>query len=214
MLEKYKQFNKLPKAWPLIIRHLEWNLTDNIIDVLDVGCRVGTTVLKLKQMGYNPVGIDINKKYVEVAQQYTGCIVLEMNAEYLTFDDGSFAFILCTETLEHISNHMAVLNEFYRVLKPNGRIFISVPNPYHIPRMVYPEHFVAAELINWHVSVNDLTQWLALFKISGFKVVSWTGHPNRWIFPRWKRIGILLDKIIGKRLNRFKQNLFFELKKE
>lgn len=213
MLEQYKKFNKLPKSWPLICRHLIWNTKKNVY-VLDVGCRVGTTLLKLNQMNYNSVGIDIDIKYVKVASNYSNCPVFRMNASNLTFDDNSFDIILCTETLEHVHNQEKTLKGFNRVLKEDGRIFLSVPNPFHLPRLFYPKHFVKAEILSGHVSVCDLTQYLTLFELTNLKVIYWTGFPNKWIFPRWKRIGILLDKIIGKRINRFKQNIFFELMKK
>lgn len=215
MLEQYKKFNKLPRAWPLIVKHLSWN--DEKVNVLDVGCLVGTTLLKLNQMNYEPVGIDINNNYVKIARNYSQCPVYQMNANNLDFEDNYFDYILCTETLEHIHNQEKTLKEFYRVLKEEGRIFISVPNPFHLPRLFYPKHFVKAELLNGHVSVCDLTQYLTLFELANLTVIQWKGFPNKWIFPRWKRIGILLDKIIGKRINffnRFKQNIFFELTKE
>lgn len=212
-VDKFEQFYKLPKAWPLIIRYgkLNFNPANDVIKVLDVGCRVGTTLLKLHQMDYTPTGIDIVPEYVEAAKKYSGCPVYTMGASNMSFEDESFDMIICTETLEHVLSQLETLQEFHRVLKPNGKIFLSVPNPYHLPRVVYPKHFVTGELLSGHLSVVDLTQYLTLFHLTQFQVVNWTGFPNKWIFPRWKRFGILLDKLIGKRMNRFKQNLFFEL---
>jgi SAM-dependent methyltransferase len=46
--------------------------------------------------------------------------------------------ILCTEVLEHVTNPMAVLNEFSRLLKPGGKLLLTAPvfsglhmEPYH-----------------------------------------------------------------------------------
>lgn len=53
-------------------------------------------------------------------------------------DDESFDAILCTEVLEHVPNALAAIQEFYRILKPNGILFITAPfcslthfAPYH-----------------------------------------------------------------------------------
>ena len=35
--------------------------------------------------------------------------------------------ILCTEVLEHVTNPMAVLNEFSRLLKPGGKLLLTAP---------------------------------------------------------------------------------------
>jgi SAM-dependent methyltransferase len=53
-------------------------------------------------------------------------------------DDNSFANIICTEVLEHVMNPSDALNEMFRVLKPGGKLLITVPgtsllhfSPYH-----------------------------------------------------------------------------------
>ena len=52
--------------------------------------------------------------------------------------DGSLDAILCTEVLEHVTDPMAVLREFGRLLKPGGRLLLTAPQaskvhmePYH-----------------------------------------------------------------------------------
>lgn len=47
----------------------------------------------------------------------------------LSFPDGSFDTILCWETMEHFNfNPVKFVKELYRVLKPGGRVCITVPN--------------------------------------------------------------------------------------
>ena len=48
-------------------------------------------------------------------------------------EDARFDRILCSQVLEHIPDPARVLAEFYRVLKPGGRIFLSAP-------LFYEEH--------------------------------------------------------------------------
>jgi SAM-dependent methyltransferase len=52
--------------------------------------------------------------------------------------DSSLDAILCTEVLEHVTDPMAVLREFSRLLRPGGRLFLTAPvlaglhmEPYH-----------------------------------------------------------------------------------
>lgn len=51
---------------------------------------------------------------------------------------GSFDVILCTEVLEHVPEPIAVIDEFARLLRPGGRLFLTAPlgsgihqEPYH-----------------------------------------------------------------------------------
>lgn len=49
------------------------------------------------------------------------------NVTSLSFEDETFDFILSFDVLEHVPNYRAALAELFRVLKPSGRILISVP---------------------------------------------------------------------------------------
>jgi len=51
----------------------------------------------------------------------------------LPMADGSYDAVLCTQVLEHVPNPEDCLQELQRVLKPGGRLFLTVP-------MAHPEH--------------------------------------------------------------------------
>ncbi len=51
----------------------------------------------------------------------------------LPFENESFDAVLCSEVLEHVPDLDAALTELIRVLKPNGKMLITVP-------FVWPEH--------------------------------------------------------------------------
>lgn len=45
----------------------------------------------------------------------------------ISFRDSSFDAVLCTQVLEHLDAPQESVNEFYRILKKNGKIFITAP---------------------------------------------------------------------------------------
>jgi len=57
----------------------------------------------------------------------------QLDAHTLPFADASFAAILCTEVLEHCINPHQVMAEFYRVLKPGGKLILTT-------RFIFPIH--------------------------------------------------------------------------
>jgi SAM-dependent methyltransferase len=41
--------------------------------------------------------------------------------------DGAFDYVVCTEVLEHTLDPFAAIAEIHRILRPGGRLFLSVP---------------------------------------------------------------------------------------
>lgn len=56
--------------------------------------------------------------------------VIEADACNLPFGNGSFNLAICREVIEHVDSAEDLLNEAWRVLKPDGYLFITTPNLY------------------------------------------------------------------------------------
>jgi SAM-dependent methyltransferase len=61
---------------------------------------------------------------------YTGLDITDLNLEKdkLPFEDNSVDIALSLAVIEHIQNPEIYLSEIYRVLKPNGLVYLSTPN--------------------------------------------------------------------------------------
>lgn len=55
-----------------------------------------------------------------------------MDGHDLHFPDNSFEAVSIVEVIEHVENPSQVLREIYRVLKKDGKMFLTTPNPSHI----------------------------------------------------------------------------------
>lgn len=99
--------------------------------ILDVGCGTGL-LLEMEAKAVDGVGraegIDFSDDMLEVARDRCANLaqvnLQQGSAESLPFEDASFDALSCTQTLLYVKNLQSALDEFYRVLKPGGRLAI------------------------------------------------------------------------------------------
>lgn len=96
--------------------------------VLDVGCGQGVALQHFVARGCEATGITLNAVDVEACQRQ-GYQVLEMDQSFLDFPDESFDLVWCRHALEHSIFPYFSLQEFWRVLKPGGWLYVEVPAP-------------------------------------------------------------------------------------
>ena len=97
--------------------------------ILDGGCGLGDWVLTLSQMGYDLVGVDLSRRTVEKLQErYPKVPFFSGDIRETEFLDNSFDAYYSWGVFEHFeSGPQACLAEAWRLLKPEGLLFISVP---------------------------------------------------------------------------------------
>jgi ubiquinone/menaquinone biosynthesis C-methylase UbiE len=101
--------------------------------IVDIGCGEGYILSKINSS--EKVGVDISDTALEQASKATQAKLVKANAESLPFSDSYFDAALCSEILEHTQNPDKVVQELSRVVKPGGKIVISVPNEPFINRI-------------------------------------------------------------------------------
>lgn len=97
--------------------------------ILDAGCSVGNFISNDPK---NIAGIDTDRKALEICKQ-RGYKVYEMDMnQRLNFPDNYFSAICSDRTIEHTKDTKFTLSEFFRVLKPKGKLFLSTQNLYEV----------------------------------------------------------------------------------
>ncbi len=149
--------------------------------VLDVGCGPGRDVGFMQSRGYIAVGIDASTKMVAEARRRVSSARFEhMDMRKLRFPDSTFAGVWACASILHLdSNDLNIaFSEFYRILKPDGVVFVVV------------KHGVGA-------MVDDNGRYFRLFTppeiellldASGFSVLTWSiekGRPRPGIEQTW-----------------------------
>lgn len=108
--------------------------------VLDIACKDGVLLRKIRdaQVDVDYVGIDIAARAIEKTERLGlgGRFVVADVMEGTPFPDGSFDRVFALEILEHLPEPARFLTEVRRVLADDGRLLLSVPNPYYYMEFV------------------------------------------------------------------------------
>ncbi|MQY14122.1 Ubiquinone/menaquinone biosynthesis C-methyltransferase UbiE [Streptomyces sp. RB5] len=101
--------------------------------VLDAGCGSGPLALALRDRGAVVSGIDVSAAMVGLARERLGGEVdLRVGdlREPLPFAEGAFDDVVSSLALHYLEDWGPTLAEMRRVLRPGGRLIVSVPHPF------------------------------------------------------------------------------------
>lgn len=121
--------------------------------VLDCGCGDGLYLKIIRELGnYKIIGFDLNDDSLKLAQDISGKSVpfVQGDITRLPFEDSCFDKIFSTEVLEHLTDDSSGLKEIYRVLKPGGKLIVTVPN-HNYPFLWDPLNWVSERLSGKHI---------------------------------------------------------------
>ncbi len=203
-----------PSAPSFTLEELERALLEATADrsdgsALDLGCGDGRYVARLRKLGLDAVGIDLDPKAVAGTSNQHGRLAVA-DGERLPFPDGSFNLILAYRTLYLVRRPRRILSEIERVLRPGGRFVFSTSNLL-TPNFLLQDTVVRATRNRLWARVNDWTvgQWMGGLEASGFRreavfscslVWPWVYRiADRWLLPNeiMRRYTRLIRRLSG-----------------
>ncbi len=133
--DRYAKYSKLKPHNALYERPATLSLLPEVEGrrVLDAGCGPGHYAEELLQRGAEVMAIDVTPAMVELARQRVGdratvrVADLEQPLDFL--GDASFDLVTCPLTLDYIDDWGPLFAEFFRVLRPGGRLVYSSGHP-------------------------------------------------------------------------------------
>lgn len=97
--------------------------------VLDIGTGDGHFAFSV--WGQLDVGLDLDFQILKKASQLPAHrLVVQADGTGIPFVDGCFSTVVANSALEHVGDLEGVLRELSRVLRPGGRLLLSVPTPF------------------------------------------------------------------------------------
>jgi tetratricopeptide (TPR) repeat protein len=161
--ERYKQGISLSARHKSLLREIARRANGLEPDaVLDVGA--GTGLLIDMIAAETVVGIDFSREAAERHPQIT----YDHATSLATQDDDVYDVVTCVSLLEHVDSPSAVLQSIRRVLKPGGKVIVSVPRDGAMDCAEHVREYTRcglAEVLDRHCSHGEVVQfdawWIA-----------------------------------------------------
>lgn len=101
--------------------------------ILEISCGMGGTLVALAHAGADVVATEFNREYCAIAQRRGERYNLDLpifNAvgEAIPFADNTFDLVICWDIVEHVQNPAHMVRELRRVVRPDGRVLLTIIN--------------------------------------------------------------------------------------
>ncbi len=151
--------------------------TGRPLRILDIGCGTGAMLDQLAPFGH-VVGADFAEEALAFSRSRgSGHPLARTDIRCLPFRSNSFDIVTAMDVVEHIDNDKAAMCEITRVLRPGGRVFVTVP----AYQFLWSDHDVALHHYRRYTTpaVKDLFQRVGLrmdkltYSVTGLLPAAW-----------------------------------------
>lgn len=156
---------------------LNWVEREQPVNVLEVGTATGYFSFEMTKRGCTVTGIEKDPEMAKVARSYCSKMLIG-DIESINLEDlGQYDAIICADVLEHLREPRKTLQQLHSLLKPEGRIIISLPNIAHVWVRInlllgYFDYEKSGILDETHLRFFTLKSAKKLAADAGLKVVS------------------------------------------
>ena len=131
------------------------------LDVLEIGCGLGTDGAQFAQAGARYTGIDLTDAAIDLARRRFELFNLPgtfrvADAEQLDFPDNTFDLVYSHGVLHHTPDTAAAVREIHRVLRPGGRAVVMLyhRNSYNYRINIAILRRAGVHLLRWNAGVK------------------------------------------------------------
>lgn len=149
------------------------------INVLEVGCGCGATLLEIKNIytNANVYGIELNPNSAEIAKMVADIKNCSVEEKDLGYDENFFDYIIFGDVLEHLYEPWAVLDNIKKYLKLDGVVLASIPNIMNFTNIQnlmsgYWTYEASGLLDKTHIRFFTKLEIINMFKSSGYSEIN------------------------------------------
>lgn len=103
--------------------------------ILEVGCGLAGFCIDVAKRGAEVIGLDVSSSAIYTAKNLATQLGVKSqvdfiigDAQFLPFKDQTSEVVVCSETLEHVTDYKQAFSELVRVTNKSGYLCLTVPN--------------------------------------------------------------------------------------
>jgi 2-polyprenyl-3-methyl-5-hydroxy-6-metoxy-1,4-benzoquinol methylase len=158
----------LYRLWLILDGDISFHLLKSSGRLLDIGCNEGRGLEIYQHNGFEAEGLEFNETAAMVARTQGFIVHTELLEQFQPI--ASYDVAILSNVLEHSLDPKDTLIHVRRILKPDGRVYISCPNNQSWLRFLFGRHW-----INWHVPFHIVhfssATLSCLLRDTGFQII-------------------------------------------
>jgi SAM-dependent methyltransferase len=149
--------------------------------VLDFGCGYAGYLSDFHARGVRISGAEIAGSLVDACNA-NGLDVRKVDdINRIPFEDCEFDIVYLMQVFEHLRDPIGFMRELNRILKPDGKVYIALPNNRSVWRKVFGINWVSGWFAPFHLYHFDRETLSRMARQYGFEPTScWTRTPESW----------------------------------
>jgi len=144
----------------------------NDLPVLDIGCGNGQRLLELEKCGHKQLyGIEPTVSAANQAQHSTRATIYPTTLENAPLQGAYFGLVIMNQVLEHVPSPKTTLLDVRRLLRPDGILYLTVPNFGSLEARIFDEHWAGLRIPEHlhHFTPSPLRK---LLESAGFRILT------------------------------------------
>lgn len=145
--------------------------------LLDIGCGTGDFLVRMMESGYDAYGVEPSRAACDQAEKKLGTgRAFNSTLAEVGFPVEKFSTVTLWHVLEHVADISSLLREVRRILAPQGKVLIEVPNPLSWESRFCGEHWYGFDP-PFHIHHFTPARLQELLDDSGFRII----HADKWL---------------------------------
>lgn len=160
--------NRPPGGFKTILNFIKGNKITDKTKILEIGTSTGFTAIELAKLTDAQItAIDINEESIKIAKKKAAEYLVDQRIQFMVADamnlpfDNEFDIVFSGNIISYIPDRNKALNEYIRVLKPNGVLF-ATPMYY----LEEPSEFIiddVREALKMNINIDFENYWYEFF---------------------------------------------------